>query len=128
MTQRQAAKRRKANRRASRARLAAEARRVRVRSALEFAGHTAIRVGVARCTIGELYQHARMAESLVTFMGRLPVLVQTEVLERITQRARMMAQPTAALYDHLRSIGLDWMVVRPKVRRPKWRPRKRRTR
>lgn len=128
MNQRQAAMRRKANRRVSKARLAAERRRVSVRNALELAGHNAIRVGVARCTIGEAYQHARLAECLVTFMGRLPVLVKTDVLERITARPRMMAQATETLYEHLRAIGLDWMVVRPKVRRPKWQPRKRRAR
>ena len=95
--------------------------RTRVQLRFDRAGMWELKVQVVRATIGQVYNHARMNECIVTWCGTSPLLVPLDELEQMT---RHITRGTAAKRYHEQFIaGLSrrWTTKRPKVRHPEWR-------
>ena len=94
--------------------------RVRAQTALERAGHWGIRVRMSRATIGQIYNHARMREALLTFRYLDPIIVPADELENLT-KARASKITSEILYQELKTMARKYARKRDPVRHPVWK-------
>ena len=81
-----------------------------------------IKLRVARATLGEPYNHARLMESIVTCHNRNAVVLPLDRLALVTQHIRgasAIGYHVAVLYP----LSRRWAKERKAVRHPKWRAR-----
>jgi hypothetical protein len=86
--------------------------------------HYAIFVRMSRATIGEIYNHARNSEALLTLRYLDPIILPTEVLLNRVTTARAARISTDELYAELKLDARAWAKKREPVRHPKWRDKK----
>lgn len=95
--------------------------RSKAQRALDRNRHYGIFVRMSRATIGEIYNHARNSEALLTLRYLDPIIVPAEkLLEKVTQ-ARATSMSTDELYAELKLLAKTWAKQRDPVRHPKWR-------
>ena len=116
-------------RRAAKMRDAMGAARWRAQEILQRHGHLAIKVRMSRATIGEIYNHARSRESLLTYRFGEPLILPTEaLLDRVKARARLK---TELLWAELKLMASQYFYgkgpwrgkARKPVRHPVWKGR-----
>lgn len=98
--------------------------RSKAQRALDRNRHYGIFVRMSRATIGEIYNHARSSEALLTLRYLDPIIVPAErLLEKATQ-SRAATMSTDELFAELKSEARAWAKKRDPVRHPKWRDKK----
>lgn len=95
--------------------------RQRAQRALDRNRHYGIFVRMSRATIGEIYNHARNSEALLTLRYLDPIIVPAERLLDIATQHRASTMSTDELYAELKLVAKAWGKKRDPVRHPKWR-------
>lgn len=96
--------------------------RMTVVNRFERAKFHGLKVCLSRATIGEVYNHARMFEVIVTCRNRKPLLLPLRSLVTITSHINTVSEEEYHVRV-LAPLAQRWARERKPVRHPKWRPR-----
>ena len=96
--------------------------RRQAQAALDAHHHFGIFVRMTRATIGEVYNHARSSEALLTLRFGTPIIVPAIRLLEVVKQRRARRMSTDELFAELTSESRKYMKTRDPVRHPKWRP------
>lgn len=77
---------------------------------LDKAGHWSIAVRTVRATIGEVFNHARQSEALLTHRYREPVIVPVEDLEDFLKNGRIAGKQSELLFQEIKLMARHYAL------------------
>lgn len=95
--------------------------RDRVEKRLEEFHHYGIRLRKSRATLGKLFEHARKAETLVSYRMGDPIYLPLYRIVEIMDDDRLLKRNTEYIFQVLTREALRYLTVRPPVRHRVWR-------